>query len=253
MAIRNISGVTLKEDAENGVYICYIEDFSDKLKEEIRKMLSSIWHGSVAATESNQFGYKNTLKRLLERYNTKDNNTKKGMIGELLIHLLMPKYTNLRAVSVMKNKEENSIKKGFDVVYCDERSSIWYCEVKSGGDTNTTEDIDEKNKQLINNAKSDIKALSLGDRATLWDSVLIDVNLTIFNSEEQIEIKNLLNKHHPDSENRNVDRNVVLASVLYKSMESKICSSTLVAHKTSIARENVFIGLLIFSIHKTYL
>lgn len=251
MTLRNvISGVTLKEDADNGVYICYIEDFSDELKEEIRKMLSSIWHGSVASAESNQFNYKNTLRRLLERYNTKDDNTKKGMIGELLIHLLMPRYTNLRAVSVMKNKEENSIKKGFDVVYCDERSSIWYCEVKSGGDTNTTEEINTKNKELINNAKSGIEALSLGNRATLWDSVLIDVNLTIFNSDKQIEIKNLLNKHHPDSENRNMDRNVVLSSVLYKSMENKICPSILADHKNSIAAEKIFVGLLIFSIQK---
>lgn len=45
MATNNsISGVILNQDTENGLYICYVEEFSDELKKKIREMFSSIWH-----------------------------------------------------------------------------------------------------------------------------------------------------------------------------------------------------------------
>jgi hypothetical protein len=245
-----IKGVNFEKDPLTGVYICYIEDFSEELKDEIRKMLNSIWHGSVDAKERAQFNYRNTLKNFLERYQSKNSETKKGMIGELLIHLLLPRYIKFNAISVMKNKEENSIRKGFDIVYCDYQNSIWYCEVKSGGDTSTTEDVNSKNNQLVNDAKRDIQKHAFGTRATLWESVLIDVNLTIFNTEKREEIKKLLDEHHPDAEHRNMDRNVLLGTVLYKSLEEKICPIKLKKHKETIDAETLFVGLIIFSIQK---
>ncbi|RXK00435.1 hypothetical protein CRU98_04565 [Arcobacter sp. CECT 8986] len=245
-----ISGISFHQNSEDNVYICYIEEFSDELKERIVEMLSSIWHGSVDAEERPQFSYNTTVKRFLERYQTKTPDTKKGMIGELLTHLLMPSYINLKAISIMKNKEENSIRKGFDIVYTDENNLIWYCEVKSGGDTNTTENIDTKNKSLLNKARKDIEEHSMGDRATLWESVLIDVNSTIFNSERRFDIKNILDEDHPDTENRNLKRNVILSSVLYKKLDTKICPNDLKRYKLNIDSENIFVGLIVFSIQK---
>lgn len=251
MATNNsISGVILNQDTENGLYICYVEEFSDELKKKIREMFSSIWHGAVDSLERPQFTYKHTIKRFLERYELKKDDTKKGMIGELLTHLLIPQYIDFNAISIMKNKEENSIRKGFDIVYTDDNNSIWYCEVKSGGDTNTTENINTKNKALLNKAKEDIIEHTLGNRATLWDSVLIDVNSTIFSSNKKIDIKKLLDEDHPDADNRNLDRNVILSSVLYKKLDTKICSVELKDHKLNIEAEKIFVGLIIFSIQK---
>ena len=249
-----ISGINFIQDCENDIYICYVEEFSEDLKDMIKSMLNSIWHGSVDATERPQFTYNNTIKRFLERYQTKTPDTKKGMIGELLTHLLIPKYINLNAISIMKNKEENSIRKGFDVVYTDENNSLWYCEVKSGGDTNKTEDINKKNLKLLDKAKKDIQEHSLGNRATLWDSVLIDVNSTIFNYETKLDIKKLLDKDHPDTETRNLVRNVILSSVLYKKLDVKICPKNLKNHRDNLVSEKVFLGLILFSIQKeTYI
>lgn len=245
-----IQGIVFHQDSENDVYICYVEEFSDELKEKIIEMLSSIWHGSVDAEERPQFTYNQTVKRFLERYEPKTPDTKKGMIGELLTHLLIPTYINLNAISIMKNKEENSIRKGFDVVYTDEENSIWYCEVKSGGDTNNTENINTKNINLIDYAKDDIQSHSMGNRATLWDSVLIDVNSTVFSSERRIDIKQLLDEDHPDTDTRNLDRKVILSSVLYKNLATRICPDNLKAHKVGIDSENIFVGLIVFSIQK---
>ena len=245
-----ISGITLNYDKGKNVCICYVENFGNEFKDKIKEMLSSLWHGAIDSEERPQFNYKNTVKRFLERYNQKTPETKKGIIGELLTHLLIPQYINLKAISIMKNKEENSIRKGFDIVYSNQENSIWYCEVKSGGNTNNTENIDSKNKELLNRAKTDIQKHSLGDRATLWDSVLIDVNSTVFESDKKMDIKKLLDEHHPDSENRNLDRNVILSSVLYKNLDTKISSENLKTYKTDIDNENIFVGLIVFSIQK---
>jgi hypothetical protein len=90
----------------------------------------------------------------------------------------------------------------------------------------------------------------MGDRSTLWDSVLIDVNSTILNSKKKTKIKDLLDTHHPDSEGRNMDRNVILSSVLYKNIHPKICPDTLKVYKESIDGEKIFSGLIVFSIQK---
>lgn len=245
-----IPGIKLNKDIEKGVYICYVEDFSDELKTKIREMLSSIWHGVVDSTERKQYDYRNTIKRFLERYSSKSDRTKKGMIGELLAHLLIPQYTDLNVISIMKNKEESSIRKGFDIVYSNQGNSIWYCEVKSGGSLDESENIDHKNKHLLNRAKTDIQNNSMGNRAALWDSVLVDVNLTIFDSDQKINIRKLLDEHHPDAENRNMDRNVILSSVLYKNMDSKISFPNLKDYKAAVDREEIFVGLIVFSIQK---
>lgn len=250
----SISNIHVKRHKHHNICICYIEKFSTELEEKIREKISSLWHGAVDSKERTQFNYRNTIKRFLERYETKTDNTKKGMIGELLTHLLIPQYTDFEAISIMKNKEENSIRKGFDIVYCNKNSSLWYCEVKSGGDENLTEDIDKKNLSLLNIALGDIQKHSMGDRATLWDSVLIDVNSTIFSSDKKINIKKLLDDHHPDTDNRIMDRNVILSSVLYKGLEKKISPTKLDKYKINIDSKKIFIDLLIFSIQKeTYL
>lgn len=82
----------------------------------------------------------------------------------------------------------------------------------------------------------------------------IDVNSTIFNSHKKIDIKKLLDEDHPDTENRNLDRNVILTSVLYKNLDVKICPNNLKNYKLGTDTENIFVGLVVFSIQKeTYL
>ncbi|MCH7759547.1 DUF1837 domain-containing protein, partial [Patescibacteria group bacterium] len=207
----SITGITLERYPNSSVYICYIENFSSGLKEEIKIMLNSIFHGAVDAEEDKEiFNYQATLKDFLERYNKKSEEIKKGIIGELLAHLLIPKYiNNLNTISIMKNKEEKSLRKGFDIVYYDDDYNlIWYCEVKSGGDSSEV-NVNAKNRELLNKAKTTITAhASLGDRRILWQSVLTDVRSTIFNSKKQINIKALLKADYPGVRNRNIDRNI---------------------------------------------
>lgn len=246
----NIDGITFKTNTENNSMICYVNVFSDALKREIRSVFSDIFHGKKIVSENEQlYSYRNTLSNFIKRYEKQTENTKKGMIGELLVHLLIPKcIEKMESISVLKNKEEQSIKKGFDIVYFDQKK-LWYCEVKSGGDA--AEDVaDAYNEILLNRAKKQIQDTSICKRSALWDSVIIDVNLTVFSSKKRIKINELLNNDHPDFINRNTDRNIILSSVLYKNLSDKIDFKKISDYQSSLCKEGCFSELIVFSIQK---
>lgn len=250
-----IKWTTIIEDTKNNVYICYIEDFSNELKDRIRVMLSNIWNGAVDSVEdSDIYNYKMTLIDFLERYSSKSPNLKKWIIGELLSHLLIPQYLKeFEVISIMKNKEEKSIRKWFDSVYYNNlRKNIWYCEVKSWGDQDNLS-VNEKNRERLSQAKSNKTGVayhSLGKNQILWQSVLTDVKSTIFDKNKQIDIKKLLKADYPNIQDRNLDRNVILSSVIYKNLSTRICHDNLKSYKISIDSEKIFTNLIIFSIQK---
>ena len=257
MEINNtISGVYLEKDIKSGVYICYIEEFSEEFKEKIREIFPGLRNGSVITEGNDIYNFKNTLKRFLEMYSFnkdgsgKSTKIKKGIIGELISHILIPEILpHLKMISVMRNKEENSMKKGFDSIYFD-KSNIWYCEVKSGGDENSKESVNKKNKELLGKAKVDLKKDVYGDRDSLWYSAIVDVDVTISDSNKKINIRDLLHQDHPDKKNRNMNRKVIMSSILYKNLESKICLNNLRDYKINIDNENIFSELIVFSTQK---
>lgn len=252
-----ISGISLEKDIKNNVYICYVEEFSEEFKEKIREVFPGLRSGSVISKGNDIYNLKNTLKRFLEMYSfnkdgsAKSSKIKKGIIGELISHVLIPEILpHLKMISVMRNKEENSMKKGFDSIYFD-NSNIWYCEVKAGGDEGSAEDASKKNKALLGKAKNDLRNDVYGDRDSLWYSAVVDVDATISSNNRRIKIKKLLHQDHPDTSNRDINRNVIMSSVLYKNLESKICPKNLKDYKTNIDNEEIFSELIVFSTQKS--
>ena len=83
-----INGVSIEQ--KKFVTVCRIDNFSDELKSEIRDRLTAICHGPDSVMRKSVYtSYKNTLKEFNKRYITKTEKTKKGMIGELLTHILL--------------------------------------------------------------------------------------------------------------------------------------------------------------------
>ena len=122
-----IDGVRAIEQENYSIF--YVDRFSDEFKQIIREQLQGVWNGFAEADSLPEFySYKNTLTSFLDRYNPKTEDIKKGMIAELLAHLLINlQDNNLTSLSILKNKEERSIKKGFDIIYCDiDNNKIWY-------------------------------------------------------------------------------------------------------------------------------
>ena len=245
-----ISGVRTIENTTYSIF--YIDTFSDEFKQIIRDQLKGIWSGFAEADSLPEFySYKKTLTSFLERYNPKCDNTKKGMIGELLAHILIGHQENqLTSLSILKNKEEKSIKKGFDIIYCNLTDNrLWYSEVKSGRSETGLENSTSYNTILLNRAKVGIESMILARRNSLWESALYDVSAMINENEGRLNLRQLLSNDSP-SINSNQKKNVILISVLYHSLTDLVIESSVNQFFTDTITENIFESLMVVSIQK---
>lgn len=247
-----IDGVTI-EQSEEGNTLCKIEDFGDALKMIIRQNLAAIAHGKATSEEPiPQYSYKHTLKNFMERYASKDENTQKGMIGELLSHILIPSiFQELTSLSVYFNKEERSIKKGFDIIYCNLSEKItWYSEVKSGH-RNANDNSDKANAVLLERASTDLKDKLSEGRDSLWTSALIDATL-VLGSEKAVTVKRLLSQDSPLDEVNvtSQDKNAILISVLYETPVNPVSIAGLRKFFSDVKSAGHFKEIIVFSIQK---
>lgn len=246
----SISGVRTIETTKYSIF--YIETFSNDLKQIIRNQLQGIWSGFAEADSLPDFySYKNTLKWFLERYTPKSEETRKGMIGELLAHILLNHQdNNLTSLSILKNKEEKSIKKGFDIIYCNvEDKKLWYSEAKSGKSESGTSSSTEYNIVLLNRSKSSIEALINERRNSLWESALYDVTAMIKEDEGRLNFRKLLSNDSP-SLNSDQKKNVILISILYHHLSDAIEENSVSEFLESTILENTFEDVIIISIQK---
>ena len=85
---KTINGVTIQNTDHYSAFI--ISELSEELKDIIKTRLSAICHGVAKADSGSAlYCYKSTLKEFLKRYSTKSDEQKKGMIGELILHILI--------------------------------------------------------------------------------------------------------------------------------------------------------------------
>lgn len=233
--------------------ICYIDEISDELKQIIRNQLASIWNGFAEVEElPTAYTYSKTLLSFLDRYNSKSPETKKGMIGELLSHILIEYYfEEFESLSILKNKEERSIKKGFDIIYCNnDNTELWYSEVKSGASVAGKSNSSDYNKILLDRAKTGINEMFESKRSSLWESALIDAKLTIEEGQRRIDMRNLLNE---DLEvfNLNDKKNVILISALYHNLSDIIDEVSVKEYQEKVEMEDIFFDSFIISIQKS--
>ena len=100
----------VKKEEYSGYVLYHIESLSAELKGEIRNHLVSVCHGTDQSKSSSKiYSYKATVKEFIRRYNTRKGSTedrKKGMIGELLIHIILEIEGRFSVASPFFNMEE---------------------------------------------------------------------------------------------------------------------------------------------------
>ncbi|OXG03652.1 hypothetical protein BC749_11115 [Flavobacterium araucananum] len=245
-----INGIKIIEKPKYSIF--YIEHLSDEFKEIIRIQLKGIWNGFAEADSLPRFySYKNTLTEFIDRYNSKSSNIKKGMIGELIAHLILNHQDNgLSSLSILKNKEEKSIKKGFDIIYCDiVNNKLWYSEVKSGNNGKGSHNSTAYNNILLNRAKTGISTMITEKRNSLWESALIDVSLVINENDGRLNLKQLLSDDSPNL-NSNQKKNVILISSLYHNLSDEIEEISVSNFLDNTVIEDIFEEVIIISIQK---
>lgn len=240
---------------DGNITICYIKDFSENLKKHIKEVLTIVCYGPTINNPEDikYYPFEDTIKSFKERYDSKSEDTKKGMLGELIAHILINLYAdNLKVFTPYFNKEESSIRKGFDILYIDTlQNCIRYGEVKSG-EKAKDKTVSQSNNGLLYNAESDLKdKLTDSLRTVLWDNAKYDANMYMQN----IKNRQALNLHELLQRDRNShisnDKKVILISVCFSDINDRIDLQETKSFYTRHCRRNNFSETILFSIQKS--
>lgn len=250
-----IAGVEFEQQSD--CYICHVTDLSDELKALIRKRLSSICHGRFRSeTEGEFYNYKRTLIQFNTLIEDKGDLIQKGMIGELLFHILIVEMIDtFRVISPFFNLEEKSIKKGYDVILADSiNEEIWMVEAKSGERDTENTGSNSKNLSLLKTARSDLRTRLNSANTQRWQSALNGLAFTEGDGDRAKLLKKILQGEFIKAENENANaanHNAILSSNVFAELTDKIAIDNVVELKTEIDSQNTFKKTLLFSIQKT--
>ncbi|WNZ53802.1 hypothetical protein QT397_00030 (plasmid) [Microbulbifer sp. MKSA007] len=205
--------------SQTGSFCFTILEVSDDLKTVIRERLSDICNGAAKASRNPKlYSYQKTLASFFTKFDRKAPDTQKGIIGELLTHILFLHYEKeFRAASPHFNLEEDSIKKGFDLVlHHNSSDQIWFVEVKAGecGDQTSK----DKLGSLLSLAKNGLKAALNSDRNTLWQNAINGATVVIKENRLKDQLETLLetfNEKAIAGRSKSADYNAILVAVSY--------------------------------------
>lgn len=253
-----IPGVTREGGEECGIY--YIHNLSEEFKQEIRNQLVKVCHGeSREGSLHDIYSYKETLKDFIHKYqekSTEAKNRQKGLIGELLVHILIGIEDKFLVTSAFFNLEENSFKKGFDItLYDKDRREIWITEIKSGEKQARHKTPSTSMVALINKAKKHLTTHLDGvESRMLWLNAINHANNALKDSRnEKKAILDLLERMGSEASH---DRfsfktcNVILVGVLFHSMSEQIIRKEIEKKFSCLEQEQHFKKVLVMAIQK---
>lgn len=250
-----INGVSVIEDS--GYSVFYITNLSDELKDLMRIYLAPICYGVKKVEKyknSKSYSYEKTIHEFIDRYEVKTKKQQKGLIGELLFHILLTNFKKeFTANTPFFNLEERNVKKGFDAVLNKTGSTeLWIAEVKSGelnGKGNQTEIA----KKLLNTAKRDL-VKRLPDSFSLWQNAINGAEIAISESRSEKEaFINLLTEMSDKASDNNVktsEVNVVLVGTVFAELNNKVSDKEISKKYHELTKKNIFKNIYLFVIQK---
>lgn len=174
--------------------ILILEEVTQEIREALNERIIEYCYGRVNAAEDPEYySLETTIKEFFKLYDTKSDETRLGIAGELIVHLLLPiGHERLMSAALYLNKEESAIKKGFDLTFYDNLDGgIWYGEVKAGR-VNDVQTADSKARDLIGVAERSLHEMFTSDvRKKRWDAAQLDAAATL-QSKQAKTVKSLL-------------------------------------------------------------
>lgn len=250
-----MDGVEVIKDADNCIF--YINQFSTALQTAIRENLVAICYGPADAISGRRmFSYKATLTEFVKRYSDKTGNQRKGLIGELLLHVLLHELLNEYSVdSPFFNNEERSVKKGFDVVVDNsETKELWITEVKSGN-LHLNKNASQTIVELINTAKNDLNQRLNSDSISLWLNAITGAKRVLENNPDKknaiVEILQDNGDLATDGSLRSLDMNVILVGTLFHDCNDHFSSAGVSEKKKRTDQEQLFKKTYVIAIQKS--
>lgn len=240
--------------------IVVIEELTDDIKREIRQRLVEICYGKANADSTlKAYSYSATVKEFIRRYkesSDKNNTRNKGMIGELLFHVVFGMEGDYVPISAFFNLEERSFKKGFDSgYYSSESNQLWIAEVKSGEMQKSQASSSAAMVGLLNTAKNDLKERFTSENNSLWLNAINHARNAISDiKDEKAAIMTLLGQYSDDAESDiyiSSDKNVILVGVLFHHVDDEVDYKKVEAKHLRIAKENIFASVITVAIQKS--
>lgn len=252
-----VSGV-VKEDYKDYV-LYFVETLSEELKQELRKRLVKVCYGAdQAQSQSKIYTYKATVREFVKRYKTNKDaseDRKKGMIGELLVHVILEIEGRFTIASPFFNMEERSFKKGFDVSLFDEETNeLWIAEVKSGEKQKRQLNASSAIVGLINKAKNDLNTRLNEQNTNLWINAINAARLSMSSSNCQKDaVVKLLEQcadEAYDKNNSSDSYNVVLAGTLFHPISDRMEAAKIGQKQSKVLKEKLFKSVFVIAIQK---
>lgn len=245
-----MNGVRHIQDTDQ-CHLIIVDDFGNDLKNAIRARLCEICYGLQNLQHDSMFAdYQRTIGDFLDRYDAKTYEQKKGIIGELLTHVLVRHYLDdLEPASILFNKEERSMRKGFDLIFLEtEKATVWYSEVKSGHPpANGT--ASSKSLDLLETARTDIARRFTGDSNAAWLSAIIDSHITVSENVRPM-LRQLLEADAPVKRPADFSAAAILVSVVYASLANEMNYGGLSGYFSTASKDKRFSNLIIVSVQK---
>lgn len=236
--------------------ICCVEKLSNELKDAIRENLSRICHGAHKSTRPREmYKYGQTINGFWERYTSKPDKTKIGMLGELLGHVIILKFIpEFEVVSAFFNLEERSIKKGFDLIlFKPKEKNVWITEVKSGQLHNNGTSC-STTKDLLTSARDDLRTRLAEQQANHWLNAVNTANAAI---QDKADYKDLVISILEDEGDlvakktaNSQDNNVFLVSALFHDVSQKVKEQTVSKFSKRLEEADYFKSSFVLSLHK---
>lgn len=250
-----IKGTTLKKTDKYSLF--WVSDLSDDLKNAIRIRLSAICHGvGSVALGGEVYCYKNTLKEFLKRYSEKSDDHQKGMIGELLLHILVLEMLDeeFEVNSPFFNTEERHVKKGFDIVLTKKgENDLWLAESKSG-ELHSGKNASQTAVDLINAAQSDLYRRLNGDSVSLWLNAINGARLAIAeNRDDRAAVIALIQNCGAIAtrEEMTSDQiNVILVGTVFSNLSDLVSEENIKSKYTRVSNAKKFKNVYIIAIQK---
>jgi hypothetical protein len=260
-----MEGVRVSLSGDSAVAI--VESISEAFALNLRSRLTEFCYGAskVSAAVADEieendpdnayYSFNQTIREFLLRYDPKPDETKIGMAGELLVHALMPHmYPHLTTSAVFFNKEERSIKKGFDVTYYEATNdSVWYGEAKSGK-VRSDKTATQKASSLLGKAASDVaEKLTTDTQESRWESALTDAMLTLQDPQGRKASSLLRSDAKAIRAQNKFDKRVVLTATVFHALDHcQVDAPAMAAKAARIRRKKDFTDMIcvIFQQHE---
>jgi hypothetical protein len=251
---KTINGIQFSD--YGGYSICHVEYLSEEIKALIKKNLSVICHGTkVLGANKPIYSYVSTIKNFLERYKTKEANTQKGIMGEFLSHILITElYEDFEVVSAFFNMEENSIRKGFDILLCKTTNqTLFITEVKSGN-LHKGKNHDQTTLDLLTAAKNDLYKRLNEQKITYWHNAINSVRSSMQDEKDYkktlIGILEDFGSEVSEDEGKSNNKSVVLVSNLFEPLMHKISHEPVKEFLEELQNSKIFADVIIICIQK---